>query len=158
MSGRYFFVTRGRFSQRGGGLQTPPCVPSADSAATGKLPTYCPAAAPPHHAAPIPVRLGVCEGSCRSVYPARILSQASTPTPPANQATWPPPCPRSPAVQQPHSTRRAHTCSPGRPACRPVCCHGMVPTPGHSQASARPGRWQQGGGQEESESSCWHLR
>lgn len=62
MSGDYFFVTRGRFSQRGGGLQTPPCAPRADSAATGKLPTYCPATAPPHYRRSTPNPVGGLRG------------------------------------------------------------------------------------------------
>lgn len=45
-----------------------------------------------------------------------------------------PPRPRILTVQQPRSTRRAHTCSPGSLARRPVCCHGQGPTPGHSKA------------------------
>lgn len=54
-------------------------------------------------------------------------------------------CPRPPANHA-HGRRTRAGRTHARAACGPVCCHGAVPTPAHSAASARPGRWQQGGG------------
>lgn len=97
---------------------TPPRMPGADSAATTQgAPRREPRLPPSCCASPSP--------------PLQPRKCASCPRPPANHA---------------HGRRTRAGRTHARAACGPVCCHGAVPTPGHSAASARPGRWQQGGG------------
>lgn len=97
---------------------TPPRMPGADSAATTQgAPRREPRLPPSCCASPSP--------------PLQPRKCASCPRPPANHA---------------HGRRTRAGRTHARAACGPVCCHGAVPTPAHSAASARPGRWQQGGG------------
>lgn len=99
----------------------------------GKLCYYHLATPPSHHP---PLQFNSSRGSTWAAVEVRILP-TSPPKPPLTPhlSIMPhgrPPYLRNPAEQWPHSTCRAHTCSLGQLACRPVCCHGMVPTPGHS--------------------------
>lgn len=113
-----------------------------DSAATGRLPWYLlfPSPLPTHSSKP-----DSGWGSTQAAAKVRALPSFHPQPIPPIMPHGRPPCLRILAVKQPHSTRRAHTCSPGSLAHRPVCCHGQVPTPGHSKASVQPSRWQKVG-------------
>lgn len=124
-----FFVTKARIFQRGRGLRTPPARPELTQRQRGR-----PVLMAQLLRSPPPPRRAGAAGQLQSGHPARI---SPGPPRPPHLPIMPhghPSCPRSPAVQQPPGTRRAHTCSPGRLACRPVCCVAWCPLPG----TARP--------------------
>lgn len=92
---------------------------------------------------PNSARLGVYSRSCISSLGPSLPNSTCQSCHGPTQGAWP--------CSSPSQHAGSHR-PPGYPM-QALCCHGTVLHPRHSEAGSQPGRWQQGGGQERSESS-----